>query len=163
MVTIGGVLRELAGSAVVAAIVVWGPMLAGPAHALESATGTAGLDPALAAAYTLAEQDAHAAGVPLSITSGYRTEAEQEWLWEDGIRTHGSPEAARRWVLPPGESTHVQGRAVDVGPEQGARWLEEHGNRWGLCRTFDNEYWHFELATIPGGTCPPRLPDASQR
>ncbi|MCM6772282.1 M15 family metallopeptidase [Nocardia sp. CDC159] len=143
---------------------MWGPTVSGSqAHAIESAAGTAGLDPTLAAAYSLAEAEAHAQGVPLSITSGYRTPAEQEALWEDGIRTYGSPEEARRWVLPPGESTHVQGRAVDVGPVQGAQWLEANGNRWGLCRTFDNEYWHFELATVPGGVCPPRLPDAAER
>ncbi|WP_373863898.1 M15 family metallopeptidase [Nocardia pseudobrasiliensis] len=160
----GGVLREIAGSAVLVGVAVWGPALSGPAAgALESAAGTAGLDPLLAAAYTLAEQEAHASGVPMSVTSGYRSYADQQALWEDGIRTYGSPEAARRWVLPPGESTHVQGRAIDVGPEQGARWLETNGARWGLCRTYENEYWHFELATTPGGTCPPRLPDASER
>ena len=128
-----------------------------------SAAGTAGLDPALATAYTLAENDAHAQGVDLWITSGYRSWADQEWLWQDGIATYGSPEAARRWVLPPAESTHVSGRAIDVGPMAGAAWLEANGNRWGLCRMFVNEWWHFELATIPGGACPPMLPDASVR
>ncbi|MEU2037370.1 M15 family metallopeptidase [Nocardia niwae] len=127
-----------------------------------SATGTEGLDPALALAYTLAEREAHARGVPLSITSGYRTPAEQQALWEDGVATYG-PDDARRWVLPPEESTHVSGDAIDVGPQQGARWLEANGNRWGLCRTFENEWWHFELATVPGTDCPPMMPDASVR
>lgn len=125
------------------------------------ATGTDGLDPLLAIAYTLAENQAHTQGVPLSITSGYRTPAEQQQLWDEGIATYGSPDAARRWVLPPAESTHVSGRAIDVGPIDGARWLEANGNRWGLCRRFDNEWWHFELATIPGMVCPPLRPDAS--
>nr|WP_228818607.1 M15 family metallopeptidase [Nocardia transvalensis] len=143
---------------------MWGPALSGPAvHAAESAAGTTGLDPLLAAAYTFAEREAHGQGVPLWIVSGYRTPEEQEQLWEQGIATHGSPDTARRWVLPPNESTHVQGRAIDVGPEQGARWLEANGTRWGLCRTYENEWWHFELVTVPGGTCPPRLPDASDR
>ncbi|GAA5053051.1 hypothetical protein GCM10023318_26470 [Nocardia callitridis] len=126
-----------------------------------SSTGTEGLDPLLAFAYTMAEADAAAVGVPLSITSGYRTRAEQQQLWEEGLATYGSPEAARRWVLPPDESTHVTGHAIDVGPREGARWLEANGNRWGLCRRFDNEWWHFELVTAPGGGCPPLLPDAS--
>ncbi|WP_446222760.1 M15 family metallopeptidase [Nocardia sp. IBHARD005] len=129
----------------------------------QSSAGTEGLDPSLAAAYTLAEQQAHAEGVPLSITSGHRTYEQQEWLWQDGLATYGSPDEARRWVLPPQESTHVSGRAVDVGPQVGAQWLEDNGNRWGLCRTFDNEWWHFELVTAPGAPCPPRVPDASQR
>lgn len=124
---------------------------------------TEGLDPSLAAAYSLAAEEAHAQGVPLSITSGYRTEWQQRQLWEDGLATYGSPDAARRWVLPPEESTHVSGQAIDVGPQEGAQWLEANGNRWGLCRTFDNEWWHFELTTVPGMPCPPRLPDASAR
>ncbi|MFD4461804.1 M15 family metallopeptidase [Nocardia sp. NPDC058480] len=134
-----------------------------PREQFQSAAGTEGLDPPLAVAYTLAEQQAHAENVPLSITSGHRTYEQQEWLWQDGLATYGSPDEARRWVLPPEESTHVSGHAVDVGPQVGAQWLEENGNRWGLCRTFDNEWWHFELVTAPGTPCPPRVPDASQR
>ncbi|MFC3962708.1 M15 family metallopeptidase [Nocardia jiangsuensis] len=128
-----------------------------------SATGTEGLNPALALAYTLAEGEAHAEGVPLSITSGYRGPAEQQALWDDGLATYGGPDEARRWVLPPDESTHVSGDAVDVGPLEGAQWLEANGYRWGLCRTFDNEWWHFELAAAPGTACPARIPDASAR
>lgn len=130
-------------------------------EALGSAAGTEGLQPRLALAYTLAEAEAHAQGVPLSITSGYRSHEEQQWLWNDGLAQYGSPDEARRWVLPPEESTHVSGRAVDVGPQEGAHWLEVNGNTWGLCRMFDNEWWHFELATTPGGVCPPMKPDAS--
>ena len=130
---------------------------------LGSAAGTEGLDPLLALAYTMAADAAHAEGVPLSITSGYRTPAEQQAMWEEGLATYGSPEEARRWVLPPNESTHVTGRAIDIGPQAGAQWLEVNGNRWGLCRTFVNEWWHFELATVPGVPCPAMLPDASVR
>nr|WP_280391652.1 M15 family metallopeptidase [Nocardia brasiliensis] len=130
-------------------------------EALGSAAGTEGLEPRLALAYTLAEGEAHAQGVPLSITSGYRSREEQQWLWNDGLVKYGSPDEARRWVLPPEESTHVSGRAIDVGPQEGAHWLEVNGNTWGLCRMFDNEWWHFELATTPGGVCPPTKPDAS--
>ncbi len=128
-----------------------------------SAAGSEGLDPILAVAYTLAEQQAHSEGVPLSIVSGRRTRDEQEQLWEQGIATYGSPDAARQWVLPPDESTHVTGRAIDVGPQRGAQWLRDNGNRWGLCQTFTNEYWHFEVQTFPGGACPPQWPNASVR
>ncbi|RMI32280.1 M15 family metallopeptidase [Nocardia stercoris] len=151
-----------AGIAVVLLLVGGGVGAIAPA-ARADAPGIEGLDPMLAAAYSAAEAEAHEEGVPLSITSGYRTPEQQEALWEDGIVTYGSPEAARHWVLPPEESTHVQGHAVDVGPREGAQWLEDHGDRWGLCRSFDNEWWHFELATVPGMPCPPRLPDASDR
>ncbi|WP_124711134.1 M15 family metallopeptidase [Gordonia insulae] len=128
-----------------------------------AATGTAGLDPVLATAYTQASRTARSEGVSLWITSGKRSSGEQEQLWRDAIRTHGSPAAARRWVLPPGQSTHVSGHAIDVGPHTGAMWLRRTGFRWGLCRTFANEWWHFEVATIPGQPCPPMWPDAAAR
>ncbi|WP_442942774.1 M15 family metallopeptidase [Nocardia sp. NBC_01503] len=139
----------------------------GAAGKLPSASAIAGetdgLDPLLAAAYSHAADAAREEGVTIRITSGYRSPAEQQAMWEDGIRQYGSPEAARQWVLPPEESTHVSGQAIDVGPRAGAQWLEDNGNRWGLCRTFDNEWWHFELVTVPGASCPARLPDASVR
>lgn len=128
-----------------------------------SAPGTAGLAPDLAAAYTLAEREAHRQGVPLWITSGYRTWAEQQLLWESAIVQYGGPAEAERWVLPPERSTHVAGTAIDVGPYEGAAWLEANGSGWGLCRTYANEWWHFERVTTPGGICPPMIEDAGQR
>jgi hypothetical protein len=165
LVTIIFMLRGLAGTAVVVGVALAGAAGPGLAEPTDTAfaAGTEGLDPLLAAAYTMAERQAHQQGVPLEIVSGHRTRDEQEQLWEQGIATYGGPDAARRWVLPPDESTHVTGKAIDVGPQQGAQWLQDNGNRWGLCRTFDNEWWHFELQTFPGGACPPRWPDASVR
>ncbi len=130
---------------------------------VHAAAGTEGLDPALATAYQLAEGQARSEGVTLWITSGFRTWAEQDQLWRDAIVQYGSPEAARRWVLPPQESSHVTGHAIDVGPQPGADWLHANGNRWGLCRMYENEWWHFELATLPGEPPPSMLPDASDR
>ncbi|MGO3326174.1 M15 family metallopeptidase [Gordonia sp. (in: high G+C Gram-positive bacteria)] len=127
------------------------------------AAGTGGLTPELAVAYTLASRDAQRAGTALHITSGKRTRAEQRALWQQGLGDYGSAAQARRWVLPPNESTHVTGRAIDVGPRTGAAWLQRNGNRYGLCRSFDNEWWHFEFATFPGTPCPPRIPDAGHR
>nr|WP_245549893.1 M15 family metallopeptidase [Gordonia effusa] len=127
------------------------------------APGTAGLTPTLARAYTRAHNEARRQGVTMWITSGKRSVSEQRALWRDGIARYGSPGAARRWVLPPNESTHVTGDAIDVGPHAGAAWLQVNGRRWGLCRTFDNEWWHFERATLPGLPCPRRIPDASSR
>lgn len=122
---------------------------------------TAGLNPLLAVAFTAAQADARRAGVPLWITSGKRSYQEQEQLWENALRMHGSPDAARRWALPPDESAHVTGNAIDVAPIEGAAWLERNGNRYGLCRPYANEWWHFELTTLPGAPCPPMVPDAS--
>ncbi|GAB3134716.1 hypothetical protein GCM10027289_27140 [Tsukamurella serpentis] len=152
--------RALIASSVLAVIASSGLAVSAPASA---APGSDGLDPALAQAYSAAQQAAADEGVALSITSGKRSWDQQQALWEQGSAQYGSSAAARRWVLPPQESTHVSGRAVDVGPWQSAAWLQRNGNRWGLCRTFDNEWWHFELVTAAGGVCPPTVPDASMR
>lgn len=135
----------------------------GDIFGVKLAPGTAGLTPDLAIAYTMAKDSARVAGVNLYINSGKRSRREQNALWQQGIATYGSPQAARRWVLPPWESTHVTGEAIDVGPRAGATWLQANGIRWGLCRTFTNEWWHFERVAIPGTHCPRRLPDASYR
>ena len=119
------------------------------------------LQPALQRAVDRAIEAARAEGVELRVTSGWRSAAHQQELYEQAIRKYGSPEKARRWVLPPSQSEHVRGGAVDVGPASGARWLEEHGVRWGLCRRYDNEPWHFErLAGARGSSCPARQPHA---
>ena len=100
------------------------------------------------------------AGVPLEVTSGYRSAAYQQGLFDQAIKRYGSREAATHWVLPPQDSAHVRGLAVDVGPEAGMAWLEANGAKFGLCRRYDNEPWHFEPLVDPGGTCPPREPYA---
>lgn len=119
------------------------------------------LTPAMARAINRAIAAAAAAGVELRVTSGWRSRAKQQRLYDEAVAKYGSPAKARRWVLPPEESEHVNGAAVDVGPASGARWLEEHGVRFGLCRRYDNEYWHFELlARAKGSACPAREPHA---
>jgi D-alanyl-D-alanine carboxypeptidase len=114
-----------------------------------------GLHPGLAAALDAAVDDARRSGHHLSVTSGYRTVAEQEALLADAIAEHGQREALR-WVFPPERSMHVRGLAVDVGDGPAARWLDDHGARFGLCRTLAWEWWHFEWrrAWEDSGTCP---------
>lgn len=121
-----------------------------------------GLTAPLARSLAKAKRAATAAGIDLEVTSGRRTRARQQQLFDDAVRQYGSAAAARRWVLPPSESEHVQGRAVDVGPRAAARWLEVNGVRWGLCRRYVNEWWHFErLAPAVGQKCPALEPDAA--
>ena len=64
---------------------------------------------------------------------------------------------------PPELSRHVTGDAVDIGYTDADSWLAQHGARYGLCTTYANEMWHFEVATEPGEDCPPMLPDSSYR
>jgi zinc D-Ala-D-Ala carboxypeptidase len=113
-----------------------------------------GVKPELAAAFTSAKKSAAAAGLKLTINSGYRSASLQQKLLDQEIRKRGSYQAAVQWVLPPKDSAHVQGEAVDVGPTSAASWLQRNGYRWGLCRRYLNESWHFELLTSPGNVCP---------
>ncbi|NED95334.1 M15 family metallopeptidase [Phytoactinopolyspora alkaliphila] len=100
------------------------------------------------------------AGLSLTVTSGWRSHDYQQGLFDEAVHRHGSAEVARQWVLPPDESMHVRGLAVDVGPEDAAAWLAEHGWRFGLCQRYANEPWHFEPTTAPGGACPDLEADA---
>ncbi|MEU6782891.1 hypothetical protein ABZ912_27160 [Nonomuraea angiospora] len=63
-----------------------------------------------------------------------------------------------RDLLPPAESPHVKGIALDIRPHEGARWLEDHGARYDLYRMCDNEWWHFEHRPETGGRPPRRRP-----
>lgn len=119
------------------------------------------LDPELVRRFESAQAAAAADGVSLEITSGLRTVAEQQGLFDQAVRQHGSVEAAERWVLPPERSGHVRGTAIDVGGYDGMTWLAEHGAAHGLCRVYANEPWHFEALVEPGGTCPGLLTDVS--
>ncbi len=119
------------------------------------------IDPALSRALGKAQTAARAAGLDLQVTSGFRSTATQQRLYGQAIAKYGSPEMARRWVLPPTESAHVKGQAVDVGPRAAAAWLEKRGVRYGICRRYVNEWWHFErLAPAIGQPCPALEPHA---
>lgn len=121
------------------------------------------LDPDLLAAVQAAARDARDDGVAMRITSGWRSREHQQRLYDEAVARYGSEEEARRYVATPDTSAHVTGDAVDIGPTDADVWLIEHGADYGLCQTFANEIWHFELATEPGGTCPAMLPDGSSR
>ncbi|WP_243772308.1 M15 family metallopeptidase [Actinomadura barringtoniae] len=114
-----------------------------------------GLAPATLAAFTHARAEAFwRDGQLIGLTSGHRDAAEQYRIFTEEVRRTGSVLRARRRVLPPDESSHVRGLALDVRPAEGARWLEQFGARYGLYRVYDNEWWHFEYRTAQ----PPRLP-----
>ena len=107
----------------------------------------AGLTPGTRAAFEAARAKAlWRYGELLGLTSGHRDAGVQAALFAAAVTRTGSVAAARHWALPPDESQHVAGRALDVRPSEGARWLERHGARYGLYRTYDNEWWHFEYS-----------------
>ncbi len=115
-----------------------------------------GLTPATRAAFEAARAEAlwrH--GELIGLTDGYRDARVQARLFAEAVRRTGSSQLALQWALPPHESRHVTGTALDVRPTEGARWLERYGSRHHLYRVYDNEWWHFEYQ--PDGP-PPRLP-----
>jgi LAS superfamily LD-carboxypeptidase LdcB len=126
-----------------------------------SQPATANLERALLDALQDAAAQAAAEGVEVRVTSGWRSRELQQELVDRAVAEHGSEEEARRFVLGPDLSQHVTGRAVDVAPYDAMDWLSRFGAQWGLCRTYANEAWHFELATTRGGECPDPLTDAT--
>jgi hypothetical protein len=119
------------------------------------------LDPGLREALRRAAEDARADGIELRVNSGWRSAAYQRRLFDDAVGRYGGRDAARRFVKAPEDSSHVTGRAVDVGPTDAAYWLIQHGSAYGLCQTYANEVWHFERPIAPGGTCPAARTDAT--
>lgn len=97
------------------------------------------------------------AGPLLLPTSGYRSPETQETLWQNALKKYGSPEAARKWVAPPGSSAHQTGRAIDlyVGGKNSSsevahlrtlpayKWLVAHAERFGFY-PYAQEPWHWE-------------------
>ncbi|WP_344137228.1 D-alanyl-D-alanine carboxypeptidase family protein [Pedococcus bigeumensis] len=121
--------------------------------------GTTNMQAPAAAAFERAFADARAVGLVPEIRSAWRSEQWQQILFDRAVATYGSRAEASKWVLSPVRSAHVKGYAIDVHPQAVAAWLQAHGTAYGICRTYDNEWWHFEyLAT---STCPPRKPSAA--
>lgn len=119
------------------------------------------LNPALLDALRAAESAADERGTPLLVADGWRSERYQEYLFERAVRNYGSEEEASRWVKRGTDSAHVSGNAVDIATADGMDFLNRFGSEWGLCQTYANEAWHFELLTTPGNECP--LPAADGR
>lgn len=122
------------------------------------------LHPQLLARFLSAQAAAKAEGITMTIDSGYRKPETQNYLFQEAIKKYKTPEEAIKWVLPGDLSRHPWGLALDVNlnhDKSGASWLEANGATFGLCRVYENEWWHFEPLIAPGGICPPLLPDAS--
>lgn len=122
--------------------------------------GVANLDPELLRALRDAAYAAAGDGVVLRVDSAWRSPAYQEHLLREAVAEHGSEAEAARWVATPETSAHVSGDAVDIGPPASAAWLSAHGSAYGLCQTYGNEPWHFELRPhAPDLGCPPMYAD----
>lgn len=124
--------------------------------------GVAHLNSDLLLALRAAAADAANDGVTILVTNGWRSPAYQEALQQEAVATYGSEAEAARWVAAPAASAHVTGDAVDLGPLAATEWLAAHGAAYGLCQTYANEPWHYELrpeAVAEG--CPAMAADAA--
>jgi len=100
-------------------------------------------------AFIKMQRAARSAGVNLTLTSGFRTQAEQQHLF-DCFQTQSCNDgnlAAR-----PGFSNHQSGVAVDLSTSQ---WLAANAGTFGFVRTVPSEEWHYEYrdGKDPGGPC----------
>jgi hypothetical protein len=122
----------------------------------------ANLDPDLRDALRRAGTEAASAGVELVVNSGWRSPGYQEQLLRDAVAEYGTEEKAARWVATPERSAHVSGDTADVAGSRAAAWLSDHGAGYGLCQTYANERWHYELRphAVDHG-CPPMYADVA--
>src|SRR5436309_2059350 len=112
-------------------------------------------------AYRRLKAAAEADGIPgnlLTVVSGYRSVASQQQLWATALARYGTPEAARKWVAPPGGSPHHTGRAIDLylGTRNDSaniaalrsaapyQWLVCNAARFGFT-PYSAEPWHWEF------------------
>ena len=84
------------------------------------------------------------AGINLGATSGFRSMAQQQYLYDGWIhRRPGFNLAAR-----PGYSNHQGGIAMDIGGVGGYgtsayRWLQAHAGQYGFANDVSGEPWHW--------------------
>ena len=122
------------------------------------------IDKQLMYRFKAAQAAAKKEGQALYIASGFRSLERQKVLFAQAVKKYGSKKVASKWVAPPLISHHPWGVAIDVNyPNEpvGAGWLEVNGSKFGLCRVFENEWWHFEPVIAPGWKCPALVPDAT--
>ncbi len=82
----------------------------------------------------------------VTVNSGFRSVERQQQLWLEALKKYGSPEAARKWVAPPGNSQHNRGNAADLGYKSDAsrQWVHANANQFGLNFPMGHEPWHIE-------------------
>ncbi len=101
-------------------------------------------------AYWVMREAAAADGIDMHLNSGFRTNAEQQELYECYINCscNDCNQAAT-----PGYSNHQSGHALDINTGGGTYgWLAAHGGDYGFTETVQGEPWHWEWwGGGPGG------------
>jgi soluble lytic murein transglycosylase-like protein len=97
--------------------------------------------PDVAAAFDRMAAAAAADGLALTITSAYRSDAEQAALFA------ANPDPT--WVAPPGTSLHRCATELDLGPASAYGWLAANAQRFGFLKRYSWEPWHFGYTAGP--------------
>ena len=116
------------------------------------------LDKQLVARFNAARTVGASHGYTIAIRSGWRSVNHQQQLFDAAVKKYGSAQAATKWVLPPKDSMHTFGLAIDVKYAGNIRsasyWFQKYSSHFGLCRRYQNEWWHYEPLVSPGQPCP---------
>jgi len=102
-------------------------------------------------AYALMQTQAASDGVTITIVSGFRTWAEQDYLYGCYVNCNCN---GCNLAAPPGYSNHESGHALDLNTADAGvlSWLNAHGSAFGFSRTVPSEDWHWEWwGGGPGG------------
>lgn len=97
--------------------------------------------PDVAAAFDRMHAAATHAGHSLTITSAFRSDAEQARLFAQ------RPDP--KWVAPPGTSLHRHGTELDLGPPSTYAWLKANARRFGFIHRYAWEPWHYGFGANP--------------
>lgn len=78
-------------------------------------------------------------GRKITAVSGFRTQEEQEQIWNDSLRENGL-EFTRQYVAVPGHSEHQTGLAIDLGEnKEPVDFIRPAFPRSGICEQFRQE------------------------
>ena len=102
-------------------------------------------------AYYVMAQAADKAGVTLKIVSGFRTQSEQQYLYNCYVNCNCNN---CNLAAKPGYSNHQSGHALDLNTSSAGvlTWLNANGATYGFKRTVPSEAWHWEWwSGGPGG------------
>lgn len=102
-------------------------------------------------AYWVMQQAAAADGVQIAIVSGFRTMAQQQYLYDCYVNCNCNN---CNLAAVPGYSNHQSGHALDLNTSSSGvlAWLNARGAEFGFSRTVPSEDWHWEWwGGGPGG------------
>ncbi len=103
-------------------------------------------------AYIAMQSKAKQAGINIRIVSGFRTNAQQQYLYSCYINCNcNNCNLAAR----PGYSNHQSGHALDLNTKGAGvlSWLNNNASKYGFKRTVPSEPWHWEYwgGMVDGG------------